>query len=103
MGRTVNQVATELAERVPGAGRVRPPDAELATLDVAACVEADVQTEDRLLQVRLTNLSTDLSPGRLAVLARPIDRPADDLRRDVARCAEELGIAAVRLLEGLHG
>jgi hypothetical protein len=40
-------------------------------------------------------------PSNFSVLARPVDRAGDDLRRHVAGSAEELG-ALVGLLEGLH-
>src|SRR5689334_12243814 len=102
MGRMVKRVVARLAD-----GQERPaggclPDAELTALDVALSVETDVQAEHRLLQVGLADLGAHLGTRGLAVLARTVDRAADDLRRDIARRAEELRIAAVRLLEGLH-
>src|SRR5438067_6270177 len=75
---------------------LRLVDAEHATADVAALREADGEAEQRLLDVRLRDLPADLRAGGLAVLAGPVDRPADDLRRDVARRAEEVAVAAVR-------
>src|SRR5512133_3534282 len=77
--------------------------AERALDHVAVAVELQRQTEQRGLDrdVRLLQLCADLGPRGLAVLARPVDRPRDDLRRHVAGSAEELG-ALVGLLEGLH-
>src|SRR6478735_9832783 len=76
--------ASELPDRQEGATGGRLPDAELTTLDVALTVEAHVQAEHRLLQVGLADLGTNLRAGGLAVLARTIDRAADDLSRNAA-------------------
>src|SRR5262249_48341159 len=102
MGRTVEHVLRELPDGQERPGRGRLPDAELTTADVALSVEAHVQAEHRLLQVGLLHLGTDLRAGSLPIGTRAVDRAADDLSRDVARCAEELSVAAVRLPEGLH-
>src|SRR3954471_3995218 len=101
MGRTVEQIGGRLADRLERSAGRGLPDAELSTLDVALAVEAHVQAEHRLLEVRPPDLGTHFGTRCLAVLAGPVDRAADHLRGDVARCAEELRIATVRLLERL--
>src|SRR5205823_2310850 len=75
----------------------RVVDAERTLDHVAALVELDRKAKQRGLDAdaRPLELATNLGAGGLAVLARPVDRPGDHLRRDVARGAEELGVAAV--------
>src|SRR5919197_3481871 len=81
---------------------LRLVDAERLLDHVAVPVELDGQAEQRALDgdVRPLDLPANLRAGGLAVLARAVDRPGDDLRRHVARGAEELRVAAVALLEG---
>src|SRR5438034_3999050 len=81
------------AREIPVLGLV---DTEPAALQVAALGEADGKTEERRLEVRLRDPLADLCAGRLAVLARLVDRAADDLRGDVAGSAEEVAVPAVR-------
>src|SRR5438270_1683219 len=93
MGRTARfRLALPDAREVAVLGLV---DAEGAAPEVAALREADGQPEQGALQLRLRDLLADLGAGRLAVLARPVDRTADDLSRDVARSAEVVARAAV--------
>src|SRR5947209_17418026 len=79
---------------------VRLVDAERAAADVAVRVEANAEAEQRLLDLRLLDQPTNLRAAGRAVLARLVDRAADDLRGDVRRSAEELAVTAVRLLVG---
>src|SRR5919197_5015374 len=81
---------------------LRLVDAERLLDHVAVPIELDGQAEQRRLHgdARPLDLPTNLRASRLAVLAGAVDRTRDDLRRDVARGAEELRVAAVALLEG---
>src|SRR5207248_8009745 len=80
---------------------LRLVDAEWLLDHVPVPVELDGKPEQRRLDqdVRLLDLPTNLGAGGLAILASPVDRSRHDLRRDVARSAEELGVAAVAPLE----
>src|SRR5213083_1336149 len=80
------------AREIPVLGLV---DTEPAALQVAALGEADGETEERRLEVRLRDPLADLCAGRLAVLARLVDRAADDLRGNVAGSAEVIAASAV--------
>src|SRR5919204_3730960 len=77
-------------------------DAEWTLHHVAVPVETDWEAQQRRRRAdpRPLDLRSNLSAGRLAVLAGPVDRARDDLRRHVARSAEELGLAVVALREG---
>ena len=101
MGRTSVRVGSGTSPTREEGRPVGLPDAELTAGDVAHGVELDVEPEQGLLQIRLPNLSSNLATGRLAVLAGTLDRAADHLGGNVAGSAEELGIPAVGLLEGL--
>src|SRR5919204_268687 len=81
----------------------RVVDAERLLHHVAVLVETDRKAEQRglLRDLRLLDLRPDLGTARRPVLARPVDRTDDDLRRDVARRAEELRVASVDLCERL--
>src|SRR5436189_3778859 len=81
---------------------LRLVDAERLLDHVAVPVELDGKPEQRRLggDARPLDLLADLRAGGLAILAGPVDRSRHDLRRDVARSAEELGVTAVALLEG---
>src|SRR5215212_870523 len=80
----------------------RVVDAEWLLDHVAVPVEGDGKAEQRRrgADLRRLDLTTNLGAGGLAVLAGAVDCAYDDLRRDVARAAEELGVAPVALLEG---
>src|SRR6266511_5106811 len=79
----------------------RVVDAEWTLHHVAVLVEAEGKAQQRRLagDVRPLDLRTNLGAGGRAVLASPVERPRDDLRRHVAGGAEELGLASVELLE----
>src|SRR5919197_2854378 len=77
---------------------VRLVDAELAAAEVAVRLEANADPEQRHADPRPADLPTHLGAGGRAVLARAVDRGADDLRGDVRRSAEVVALAAVRPL-----